>query len=206
MTDRDHLKQLRIPTKAEPLRVLMSACLKGTSCGYDGSSYGEHPAALKLADYETVEIVPFCPEAFSFGTPREVCDIHGGSGEDVLAGRARVLTASGIDWTEGMIRASLQMLGLAKSRNIELAVLMDISAACGSQVIYEGSRVAKDKTYQAGMGVCAAQLVAHGFRVISQRDFASLEILYAKADPGHVIDAGAKDHHETDWYRDYFKR
>ncbi|MDZ7614302.1 MAG: hypothetical protein U5K51_11815 [Flavobacteriaceae bacterium] len=63
----------------------------------------------------------------------------------------------------------------------------------------------ENKVYQIGAGVCAAQLMRNGFVVISQRDFASLEILYSKIDPEHVISVEAKDHHETDWYKEYFK-
>lgn len=97
------------------------------------------------------------------------------------------------------------MLEIARRDHIELAVLMDVSAACGSQVIYDGNRFAENKVYRIGAGVCAAQLMRNGFKVISQRDFASLEILYAKIDPAHQIDASKMDHHEIDWYKQYFK-
>lgn len=204
MTDKTYLQQLRRPTPDNPLRVLMSACLAGITCGYDGTANGEYPSALKLLGYDNVRIVKFCPEDFSFGSPREMCDIHGGTGFDVLEGKARVLTESGVDWSEGMIRASEKMLEIAQKEDIELAVMMDISAACGSQVIYDGNRFAENKIYQIGAGVSAAQLMRHGFKVISQRDFASLEILYAKIDPSHVVDPSKKDHHEIDWYREYF--
>ncbi len=204
MPDIEYLKQLRTPAKDNPLRILMSACLTGITCGYDGTANGEYPAALKLLTYDTVRIIKFCPEEFSFGTPRELCDIHGGTGFDVLDGKAKVLTETGKDWTEGMIRASEKMLALAKKENIELAVMMDISAACGSQVIYEGNRLSDNKVYQVGAGVSAAQLIRNGFKVISQRDFASLEILYATADKTHLIDRTKKDHHEIDWYKEYF--
>ncbi|MCB0541748.1 MAG: hypothetical protein KDE33_29875, partial [Bacteroidetes bacterium] len=80
MTDRNYLNNLRIPTKDNPLRILMSACLTGITCGFDGSANGEYPSALKILTYDTVKIVTFCPEEFSFGTPREMCDIHGGTG------------------------------------------------------------------------------------------------------------------------------
>ena len=204
MTDRDYLKALRVPSKDNPLRILMSACLTGITCGYDGSANGEYPSALKFLQYDTVKVTKFCPEDYSFGTPREMCDIHGGTGLDVLNGKARVLTETGIDWTAGMIAASERMLEIARRENIEIAIMMDISAACGSQVIYDGNRFADNKVYQIGMGVSAAQLVRNGFTVISQRDYASLEILYAKIDPNHTINPQAKDHHEIDWYRDYF--
>lgn len=205
MTDLEHLKSLRVPTGENPLRILMSACLSGTTCGWDGSANGEYPSALKLLKYTTAKIIRFCPEEFSFGTPREMCDIHGGTGFDVLDGKAKVLTESGIDWSDGMIRGAEKMLELAKKENIELAVLMDISAACGSQVIYDGNRFGTAKKYQIGAGVCAALLMRNGFKVISQRDFASLEILYSKIDPTHKINLGAIDHHQIEWYKTYFK-
>jgi len=205
MTDKNYLHNLKPPTKQDPLRILMSACLTGLPCGYDGSSYGEYPSALKLLTYDHVKVVKFCPEDFSFGTPREMCDIHGGNGSDVLAGKAKVLTESGVDWTKGMIKASLKMLELAIAEKIDIAIMMDTSAACGSQVIYEGNRFSENKKYQIGMGVCAAQLVKAGFKVISQRDFASLEIIYSKIDSTYIIKNNLKDHHEIDWYKDYFK-
>ena len=204
MTDRAYLKQLRLPTKDKPLRILASACLTGITCGYDGTAYGHYPNVLKLLNYENVRLVRFCPEDYAFGTPREMCDIHGGTGFDVLDGKARVLTEKGKDWTQGMIQASLKMLELARREAVELAVMMDISAACGSQVIYAGNRFAKQKAYQIGAGVCAAQLMRHGFKVISQRDYASLEILYAIIDFDHVIAGDAIDQHETAWYEGYF--
>lgn len=205
MTDKNDILTLRIPTKENPLRILMSACLAGLTCGYDGTANGEYPSALKLLHYEKVKIIKFCPEEFSFGTPREMCDIHGGTGFDVLNGKAKVLTETGKDWTEGMIKASEKMLEIAINEGVELAVMMDISAACGSQVIYSGNRFAENKVYQIGAGVSAAQLLNNGFKVISQRDFASLELLYSKIDSNHIISENLKDHHETEWYKTYFK-
>lgn len=205
MTDREHLINLRVPTQEEPLRILMSACLVGITCGFDGSANGEYPSALKLLNYNTVKLIKFCPEDYSFGTPREMCDIYGGTGKDVLEGNAKVLSESGKDWTEGMISASEKMLEIAQREQIEIAVMMDVSAACGSQVIYNGNRFNENKVYQIGAGVCAAQLMKHGFKVISQRDFASLELLYSKLDSQHQINEKALDHHEMDWYKEYFK-
>lgn len=204
MTDINYIKSLRIPTAQNPLRILMSACLKGIKCGYDGTANGEYPSALKVLQYDTVKVTTFCPEEYSFGSPREMCDIHGGTGMDVLNGKAKVLTDSGIDWSEGMITASEKMLEIAKAEAIELAILMDISAACGSQVIYNGNRFAENKIYQIGMGVCAAQLMRNGFKVISQRDYASLELVYSKIDSAHKIKTDAMDHHEINWYKEYF--
>jgi uncharacterized protein YbbK (DUF523 family) len=206
MTDRDYLRNLRIPTEENPLRILVSACLTGVLCGVAGDNYGDYPSVLKLLKYPNVKIITFCPEDYSFGTPREMCDIYGGDGEDVLNGKVKVLTESGKDWTEGMVRAAEKMDSIAKREDIELAVMMDISAACGSQVIYDGNRYAENKKYQIGMGVCAAKLVKSGFKVISQRDFAALEILYSIIDQNHMIDLKAIDHNEGEWYKEYFNK
>ncbi len=205
MTNRVYLQSLRQPTVEQPLRILMSACLTGITCGYDGSANGEYPSAMWFLNQPNVRLTTFCPEEFSFGAPREMCDIHGGTGADVLDGKARVLTESGIDWSEGMIKAAHKMLEIAQRQEIELAIMMDISAACGSQVIYDGNRFAPEKKYQIGAGVSAALLMRHGIHIISQRDYASLEIVYAKVDPTYVIDPSRKDHHEIDWYRNYFQ-
>lgn len=204
MTDKEYLKQLRIPTQEDPLRILVSSCLTGIMCGVDGTNYGEYPSVLKLLKYNNVKVITFCPEDFSFGTPREMCDIYGGTGVDVLDGVAKVLTSTGVDWTADMIKASEKMLEIAQKEKIELVVLMDTSAACGSQVIYDGNRFAENKKHRIGMGVCGAQLKRAGFNVISQRDFAALEIVYAKIDPNHVINSNAIDHDESEWYKEYF--
>jgi len=206
MTDIKYIEKIRTPTKDNPLRILISSCLIGITCGYDGTSNGKYPGILKFLSYDTVKIIKFCPEEYSFGTPREMCDIHGGTGMDVLNGKAKVLSETGKDWTNGMIKASEKMLDIAGKEKIELAIMMDISAACGSQVIYKGNRFSENKIYQIGTGVSTAQLIKNGFKVISQRDFASLEILYSKIDPTHKIAENVKDHHQIDWYKEYFKK
>ncbi len=206
MTDKEYLHRLRIPTKENPLRILLSACLLGELCGVDGSSNGRYPSALKLLDYDNVKLIRFCPEDYVLGTPRETPDCEGGDGHDVLDGKARVITQSGKDITSEMIRASLKMLEIAQTNDVELAVMMDASGACGSQVIYNGSRFSENPVYQIGMGICAAQLDRNGIKIISQRDFESLEILYSKLDPTHVINENAIDHDQHEWYRSYFNK
>lgn len=204
MTDQQYIKQLRYPSGDDPLRIMISACLWGAACAWDGTDNGSYPEIRRLMTFPNVTFTRFCPEDFAYGTPRELSDIHGGTGFDVLDGKAKVLTESGVDWTDGMIRASEKMLELAIRERVELAILLDISAACGSQVIYSGSRLSANKVYLAGAGVCAAQLIMNGIRVISQRDFASLEILFSRLDPDYVADATKVDHHESKWYREYF--
>lgn len=204
MTDKDYLKHMSVPSKENPLRILTSACLIGELCGADGTSYGTYPSVLKLLQYQNVKLISFCPENYILGTPRETPDCEGGTGDDVLDGTAKVITQTGKDITSEMIRASLKMLEIAQENNVELAIMMDSSGACGSQVIYNGSRFSKNPSYQIGMGVCAAQLNRNGIKIISQRDYASLEILYSKIDPLHIVREEALDHDQIEWYLDYF--
>lgn len=190
------------PTLERPWRVLMSGCLAGHACGVDGTAYGAYPTAEKLRSLARVEVVSFCPEDFAFGTPRATPDIHGGDGHDVLRGGARVMSDAGDDWTDGMVRAAHEMLRVAREHDVRFALLMDISGACGSTVIYLGAR--REKVYQRGRGVAAALLVEHGIPVVSQRDRRTLDRLFARLDPDHVPDPEARDHHEGEWYRTYF--
>lgn len=148
MTDKNYLKNLRRPTENNPLRILTSACITGILCGADGSSYGRYPHILQLLQHPKLQITRFCPEDYVFGTPREIPDIEDGTGIDVLNGKARVISQSGVDMTKKMIEASEKMLAVAMEAKIELAIMMDVSAACGSQVIYKGHRLSGNSTYQ----------------------------------------------------------
>jgi uncharacterized protein YbbK (DUF523 family) len=97
-----------------------------------------------------------------------------------------------------MLRAAQAMLRFAQDHDVHLALLMDISAACGSQVIYDGAR--SKGRHQAGQGVCAALLIRHGIKVMSQRDHRTLDAVMSKLDPTYHSDPAARDQHETPWY------
>lgn len=205
MTDKNYLRNLRVPTPENPLRILISGCLTGILCAWDESDNGNFDAIRFLRGNERVKLIPFCPEDYAYGTPRALSDIHGGNGSDVWNGTAKVLTEAGEDWTDGMKNASQKMLEIGLENEVELALLLDISAACGSQTIYLGNRRAEKPVYQMGMGVCAAHLHNHGIKIISQRDFASLEILHSRIDPDYQINPQALDHDQTEWFQSYFQ-
>jgi uncharacterized protein YbbK (DUF523 family) len=191
-------------TESSPLKVLVSACITGVLCGSDGSAYGApYPHTTALLSLPNVHAVPFCPEDFALGTPREVPDIHGGDGFNVLDGNARVLTASGRDCTAEILESAVEMLERAQRAGVRLALLMDISAACGSQVIYLGDR--SGGVYQRGLGVCAALLARNDIPIVSQRDYKTLGAIVHKLDPSVPLAIAARDHHESDWYRSYFR-
>lgn len=195
--DPDAVDRLRAPTAEAPWRVLLSGCLAGWACGVEGTDYGLRSAAP--AWLARVTVIPFCPEDVGLGTPRVMPDIHGGDGFDVLDGRARVLAPDGADLTEGMLRGARAMLEHALRERVDLAVLTDMSAACGSQVISLGCRLVERRAWQKGVGVATAMLLRAGIPVVSQRDFRTLARLHQRLDPAYVVPEGALDHHEHPW-------
>lgn len=201
----DGIATLRVPGPSDPLRVLVSGCLAGLPCGVDGTDYGMGGALGDLLSLPTLRATWFCPEDHGIGTPRTMPDIHGGDGFDVLDGRARVLDERGVDLTERMLLGAQGMLAHARAHDIELAILTDMSAACGSQVVSDGCRFADDRRYRAGVGVATALLLRSGVCVVSQRDHRTLDRLCARLDPAHSVDPSKADHHETAWYVGYFR-
>lgn len=200
----ERLQHIRIPSITDPLRVLFSGCLMGKPCGIDGSDYGMGQAMRDFLHLPTLSPIPFCPEDYAIGTPRNMPDIHGGDGFDVLDGRARVLDEQGTDLTPKMLSGARAMLEHALLHKAELAILTDMSAACGSQVISDGCRLVQERRFQIGAGVAAALLLRNEIPVLSQRDYRSLGKIRAKLDPGFQPDPNARDHHESEWYLGYF--
>lgn len=193
---REEIVRLREPSAGNPWRVLLSGCLAGWQCGVEGTDYGLGQAHPDLLALPTVKVVAFCPEQHSMGTPRTMPDIHGGDGFDVIAGKARVLDEHGTDLTEKMLEGARAMLAHAKAHDVELALLTDSSAACGSQVISLGCRYDDPRKHQKGVGVATAMLLQAGIPVVAQRDFHTVALLRARLDPSFTADPELRDHHE----------
>ena len=194
------LAALRAPSAREPLRLLVSGCLAGRPCGVNGSDYGLGAPLATLLALPAVSVTAFCPEDQALGTPRTMPDIHGGDGHDVLDGRARVLDEHGRDLTERMVAGAKAMLEVALAHRAELALLTDMSAACGSQVVSAGCRLVAERRFTPSVGVATALLLRSGLPVLSQRDHRSLDRLRALLDPEHQPDPALRDYHETEWY------
>jgi uncharacterized protein YbbK (DUF523 family) len=190
---------LRTPTVDDPLRVLVSGCLASWPCGVDGSDYGLGAVLVDLLRLPTLRALPFCPEQHALGTPRTMPDIHGGDGVDVLQGRAAVFDEHGVDLTGKMLDGARAMVAFARGHRAEMAILTDMSAACGSQVISDGCRLVKERRYRKGVGVATAMLLEAGIPVVSQRDFHTLDLVRTRLEPGYRQRADAVDHHEHPW-------
>lgn len=196
---RSRLEALREPTAEEPLRVLVSGCLAGWPCGVDGSDYGLGAGLRDVLALPTLLPFPFCPEQHAIGTPRTTPDIHGGDGFDVVAGCAKVFDEHGVELTTKMLDGARAMLAFAREHRVELALLTDMSAACGSQVLSDGCRLLPERRFQKGVGVATALLLEAGIPIVSQRDFRTLERLRARLSRGYAERTDARDHHEHPW-------
>lgn len=158
--------------EAEPPLVLVSACLVGQKCRYNGGDcrvdglthqVGEVGQLLRPSDGTDWAVVPVCPERLGgLPTPREPAEIAGGSGGDVLDGHARVVTARGEDVTEPFVVGAREALELARALGVHRAVLKEASPSCGSTLIYDGTFT---RTRVPGEGLLAALLRRHGFTV-----------------------------------------
>ncbi len=110
----------------------MSACLVGVRCRYDGTSRETPELRRRLAE---VHVIPVCPEQLGgMPTPRVRCDVEGGTGADVLTGRARVVDAAGADRTAEFLRGAEEAAALARRFGASRAVLKAGSPSCDATV------------------------------------------------------------------------
>ncbi len=145
--------------------VLVSACLAGRTCRFDGSSSKDALVASLVAAGRAVLV---CPEVDGgLGTPRPPAEIVGGDGKAVLEGRARVVTEAGLDVTEAYLAGARRALDAARRSGATAAILKSRSPSCGKGGVYDGSF---SKTLRAGDGVTAALLEAHGLTVLTDEE------------------------------------
>ena len=132
--------------------IIISACLAGYSCRYDGR-HKEMPYLKERV--KRGEVIPLCPEQLGgLPTPRSKAQIEGGDGLDVLSGKARVVDENGMDVTRQFLRGADEVLKLARDLGAVKALLCDGSPSCGPRYIRRGAGVVE------GMGVCAALLLS----------------------------------------------
>lgn len=152
----------RLPTEG---RVLVSACLAGRACAYDGS-HRAHEEILKLVREGRAVLV--CPEEEGgLGTPRPEAEVREGAGADVLDGSARVMTQQGADVTEQYLAGARIAVERAAEHGCSSAILKARSPACGCGAIHDGTFT---KSLREGDGVAAAALKRAGIRIVTDED------------------------------------
>ncbi len=137
------------------MKILVSACLLGVRCRYDGKSK-PHPAVERLLEQHT--LIPVCGEILGgLPTPRVSAERQG----------ERVVTADGRDVTAAYRRGAEEVLRLAERYGCKAAILKERSPSCGSGRIYDGTFTG---TLTDGWGVTAELLRDHGICVIGESE------------------------------------
>ena len=137
--------------------VLVSACLLGVRCRFDG---GSRPSQRVKEMAGAEACAPVCPEQLGgLPTPRPAARLVGGDGRAVLAGRAKVV--AGADATDAFRRGADECLRLAEALHVKRAFLKQGSPSCGY------GRVEVDGRETEGVGVTAAALEAAGTEIVA---------------------------------------
>jgi uncharacterized protein YbbK (DUF523 family) len=139
------------------VNVLVSACLLGEDCKYDGgNNYNEQVVAfLKAGDHHAV---PVCPEVMGgLPTPRVPAEIADGI----------VTTRDGRDVDAAFRHGAAEALRVAQEHGVQLAILQPRSPSCGVKSVYDGTF---SGNVIPGMGVCAALLREHGIPLVDAGD------------------------------------
>ena len=136
-------------------KLLVSACLLGAPCRYDGKS---KPLAGIERLREKYELVPVCPEREGgLPTPRTPSERRGEA----------VVMQDGTDVTAQYRCGAEAALALCRREGCAVALLKERSPSCGSGVIYDGSFT---HTLISGDGVTAELLRQHGLKIYGESE------------------------------------
>ncbi len=146
--------------------VLVSACLLGNPCRYNGKGY-ELPAFVDSLQEYTV--IPVCPEVLGgLAVPRPPAELAEGDGDAFWLGKAQVKTEDGNDLSAEFKTGALRTLELAKKHGAKVAILKDHSPSCGTLRIHDGTFRSR---LIPGRGVTAALLQKNGIKVFSEENW-----------------------------------
>ena len=137
------------------MTILVSACLLGVPCRYDGLS---KPNEKVLALSKTHTLVPVCPEQLGGRpTPRNPVELKNG----------RVQEQNGTDHTEAFLLGARQTVRIATIAQADCAILKAKSPCCGFGAIYDGSFT---RTPTCDNGLAGQPLQEAGFSIQTELD------------------------------------
>lgn len=139
------------------MKILVSACLLGKNCKYNG---GNNLNQSVLDFIEGHEVIGVCPEQLGgLSTPRLPAEIVAGL----------VTNKEGVSVDNEFRKGAQEALAVALENKVDLAILQSRSPSCGVKEIYDGSFSGKKIK---GQGVFAKLLSAHGIKVLDAEDVA----------------------------------
>ncbi|NKF05246.1 DUF523 domain-containing protein [Clostridium gasigenes] len=141
---------------------LISACLCGVNCKYNGGN-NFNEKCLEL--FESGKGILICPEEIGgLSTPRLPAEIKG-EVNGILIGKSKIINNKDEDVSENFIRGAKEVLKIAKEKNIHKAILKDGSPSCGVNFIYDGNFNGNKIN---GCGLTTYILKENGINVISE--------------------------------------
>ena len=136
-------------------RILVSACLLGKPCRYDGKS---KPCQGVIALSDKYDFIEVCPEvAGGLPTPRTPSERVNDS----------VVMCDGKDVTVNYKRGAEFALELCREKSIDIAILKAKSPSCGKGQIYDGTFTGR---LIRGNGVTAEMLIDNGIKVFTENE------------------------------------
>ena len=140
-------------------KILVSACLLGIACRYDGKT---KPNADVIRLGEKYELIPVCAEVLGgLPTPRPPAEIV----------KNRVFNCMGIEVTENYKKGAMAVLDIARKKGCKIAVLKSNSPSCGNKMVYDGTFTG---TLVEGMGVLCRLLVDNEIKVLNEKEINEL--------------------------------
>lgn len=140
---------------------IVSACLLGINCRYDGKNRKNHEIVKFLKGKEFIMV---CPEELGgLSTPRIPCEIV----NNTINENVKVINKNGEDLTENFLKGANKVLDIAKSKGIKKAILKAKSPYCGKGLIYDGSFTAK---LVKGDGITAKLLKENKIEIFTENE------------------------------------
>ena len=137
------------------MKIMVSACLLGENCKYNGGN-NLNPDLLRLLSGHTV--IPVCPEVLGgLPVPRIPAEIVNGA----------VVNREGISVDDAFRRGAEKALELAAAERPDLVILQSRSPSCGTRQVYDGTF---SGTLVRGKGVFAEMVANAGFRVMDAEE------------------------------------
>ena len=140
-------------------KVLVSGCLLGENCKYNGGD-NYNPRVVEFLKGK--EVISICPEIMAgMGCPRNPIEIVDG-----------VLTDCHGKNVDALIRKSvMEIMERIRDEEIQCAILQSRSPTCGVKQVYDGTFSGK---LIPGSGVFAKSLIDAGYLVIDVEDISQL--------------------------------
>lgn len=138
-------------------KILVSACLLGCACRYDGNS---KPCQKVLDLAKDNVLIPVCTEQMGgLTTPRIPSERQQGSD--------RILMKDGTDVTENYLKGVDMVLKIAEINQVDYCIMKAGSPSCGKGLIYDGSFTGNKIP---GDGITTETLQNLGYKVLSDEE------------------------------------